>query len=182
MSRTALCIWGIRPDKRLKLLYGKVYPSGHPVQDLEDIARKCQMYGCRFVIGDDGEGMLANAQLRQKLGEHVVFGNRYGGTDGKIRFNNNVNAPGYRSDKTMMIDQIMKGILENQYEFPHWNQFEKLSEDIMAMYEETTQQGRRIWKHAATRPDDFLQAMAFGWLAAKVATGDVVFYQAPNDQ
>jgi len=180
VSRTTLAIWGLLSNGKYRLLYGKIYPVGHAIQDIEDIVRKAKMYNVRILIGDDGEGMLANAQLRQKLGEHVVYGNRYGGMDGKVRWNNNVNAPGYRSDKTLLVDQIMQGIIAKQFEFPHADQFKKFIDDIMAEYEETTIQGRRIWKHAATRPDDFLHAMVFGWLAAKVATGEVVMYQAQD--
>ena len=178
LSRTALCIWGVLWDGRLRLLYAKTYNVGHAIQDLEDIARLCHLYNVRMIIGDSGEGMLANAELRQKLGSHAVFGNRYGGTDGKIRWNANQNDPGYNSDKTMMVDQIMHGVISRQFELPAWEQFKPYTDDIMAEYEETTPHGRRIWKHAATRPDDFLHAMVFGWLSAKVVTGTVAMYQS----
>ena len=175
-----MAIWGILADGRLRLLYGKIYPAGHAHQDINDIVRICRTYRVAMLIGDAGEGMLANAELRLKLGDHMVYGNRYGGMDGKIRWNNNQNAPGYTSDKTMLIDQIMQGVFTKRFELPHWEQFKNFTDDIMAEYEETTQQGRRIWKHAATRPDDFLHSMVFGWLAAKILTGEVAMYMAKD--
>jgi len=180
VSRTTLAIWGVMNDGRLRLLYGKIYPAGHAHNDIEDITRLCRMYRVGCVIGDSGEGMLANAELRLKLGDHIAYGNRYGGMDGRIRWNNNQNAPGYNSDKTMLVDQIMQGVMTKRFEMPHWEQFNKFTDDIMAEYEETTQLGRRIWKHAATRPDDFLHAMVFGWLAAKILTGEVAMYMAKD--
>jgi hypothetical protein len=180
VSRTALAIWGVKFDGRLRLLFGRIFPSGHAHQDIQDIVRICQTFRVGLLIGDSGEGMLSNAELRLSLGDHIAFGNRYGGMDGKIRWNNNQNAPGYHSDKTMLVDQFMQGVLAKRFEFPHWEQFKNFSDDIMAEYEETTQQGRRIWKHAATRPDDFLHAMVFGWLAAKVITGEVAMYMAKD--
>lgn len=176
VSRTTLGILGILPDGRLRLLYGKIYPSGHAIRDLDDIAKICTLFQCRIVVGDSGEGMLANAQLRQKLGYHIVFGNRYSGQKGTIKYNNNQNDPGYHSDKTIIIDQVMHCIIARRFQFPHWELMKKFSDDIMAAYEETTKEGRRIWKHAATRPDDFLHSLALGWLASKIVTGQVVMY------
>ena len=179
VSRSALCIWGILRDGRLRMLYGKIYPSGHPVQDLVDIAKTCQLYNVQALVGDDGEGMLANAQLRQMLGFKKVFGNRYSSNNARIVWNDNQNAPGYVSDRTMLIDQIMHGIITGFFDFPHYDFFKPFSEDIMALYEETTPQGKRVWRHAATRPDDFAHAMVLGWLASKIVMGTVVMYQDP---
>jgi len=183
-SRTAIAIWGILPDGRLRLLYGKIYPAGHAIQDIDDIARICTLFQVRVYVGDSGEGMLANAQLRQLLGTHVVFGNRYTGVSsgtsgGRIKWNNNPNDPGYVSDRTLIIDQFMHGVMTGTFQFPNWSQFEPYVDDIMAAYEETTPHGKRVWKHAATRPDDFLHACSLGWLAARVATGEVLMYQDP---
>jgi hypothetical protein len=183
-SRTALAIWGVLANGRLRLLYGKIYPAGHAMQDIDDIAKICHIFGIRVYVGDSGEGMLANAQLRQLLGFHVVFGNRYTGVSsgtsgGRIKWNDNPNDPGYTSDRTLIIDQFMHGVMTHAFELPNWSQFEQFSDDIMAAYEETSPHGKRVWKHAATRPDDFLHACALGWLAARVATGDVLMYQDP---
>ena len=177
VSRTALAIWGVLPNGKLRLLFGKIYPSGHAIQDLDDIAQHCQRFAVRTFVGDSGEGMLANAQMRQKIGTHIVYGNRYVGQNGKIRWNRNMNDPGYQSDRTMILDQVMHGIITKSFEFPHWEQFEHFSDDLLAAYEETSLMNRRVWKHAATRPDDFLHACALGWLASKIATGQVIMYQ-----
>jgi len=179
VSRSALCIWGILKDGRLRMLYGKVFPSGHPVQDLVEIARTCQLFNVQILVGDDGEGMLANAQLRQMLGFKKVFGNRYSSNNSRIVWNDNQNAPGYVSDRTMLIDQLMHGIITGFFELPHYDFFKPYSDDVMALYEETTPQGKRVWRHAATRPDDFAHAMVLGWLASKIVMGTVVMYQDP---
>jgi hypothetical protein len=181
VSRTALAIYGILPDGRLRLLFGKIYPAGHAVQDIENIVQICLRYRVSTFVGDAGEGMLANATVRQKLSQHIVFGNRYTGSGGNARivWNDNQHAPGYNSDRTLILDQFMHGVMARMFEFPHWDLFSPFTDDIMAAYEETTPQGRRVWKHAATRPDDFLHALALGWLAAKIKTGQVLMYNDP---
>ena len=74
------------------------------------------------------------------------------------------------------------GLKNKIFEFPNVKQSTPLFDDILAEYEESTMPssggpGRRVWRHAANVPDDFLHALVNAWLAAKVATGTVSLYE-----
>lgn len=181
-SRTALSIYGIGYDNtKVRCVYGKVYKTGHPIQDVEDIVRICTNYNVSLVVADEGGGALANAELRNRLGAHRVIGCRYGASHGGIKWNEKSATPSYNVDKTMLIDQVMQMVLHKQMEFPMLAQMKSpFFDDILSEYEETTASGRRIWKNSAARPDDFLHALAYAWLAASVIRGTTMLY-APRE-
>jgi hypothetical protein len=179
-SRSALCIYAIGHDTSLhRVVFGKIYKTGHPIQDIQDIAKICNAYRVSMVVADEGGGALANAQLREILGAHRVVGCRYGASHGGIKWAENSPTPSYHVDKTMLIDQFMQMVLHKQVRFPSEKVMYRpfpFFDDILSEFEETTPNGRRIWKNSKARPDDFLHACAYGWLAAKVITGQVQMY------
>ena len=182
-SRSALTIYGIRTDNtKLRVVYGKIYKTGHPMQDIKDIATICTTFNVQMVVADEGGGALANTELRNILGHHRVVGCRYGSSHGGIKWADNSPTPSYNVDKTLLIDQFMQTIMYKQIEFPNLQMMDKPHEffqDILSEFEETTPTGRRIWKNSQLRPDDWLHSCAYAWLAAKVVTGQVQAY-APS--
>lgn len=174
VSRSVIVIFGILPDMKLRFMYGKIFHVGNPVNDVDEMAIICDIYRAMIVIADEGEGSLANGILRNKLGHHRVYGNRYGASNSSIKWNQR---DGYYSDRTLMIDQIMLIYKHMQIEFPCIKQATPFIDDILAEYEESTAQGRRIWRHAANVPDDALHSMVFAWLASRVITGTVKMYE-----
>lgn len=179
-SRSALSIYAIGNNHSLhRCVFGKIYKTGHPMQDIKDIAQICNNFRVAMVVADEGGGALANAQLREILGAHRVVGCRYGASHGGIKWAENSPTPSYHVDKTMLIDQFMQMVLHKQVRFPSANVMNRpfpFFDDILSEFEETTPNGRRIWKNSKARPDDFLHACAYAWLAARVITGTVQMY------
>jgi len=77
-----------------------------------------------------------------------------------------------------MIDQTMMMFKTKGIEFPNYAQFSPFIDDILAEYEESTQQGKRVWRHSSSVPDDALHALVFSWLASRVVTGEIKMYEA----
>jgi hypothetical protein len=48
-------------------------------------------------------------------------------------------------------------------------------QDILSIFEEITQMGKKVWRHSQTQPDDAFHAQLFGWLAAKIIMMDMSF-------
>jgi len=184
-SRTALSIYAIsNTPGKYRCVFGKIYKTGHPIQDVSDIAQICNHYRVSMLVADEGGGALANAQLRQILGQHRVIGCRYGASHRGIKWAENSPTPSYNVDKTMLIDQVMQMILHKQISFPNVNLMSSPApffNDILSEFEETSPSGRRLWKNSEARPDDFLHACAYAWMAAKVVTGQLSLY-APQEK
>jgi len=173
-SRTVLHIWGDPGDGRLKTMFYKIFPNGHPVGWIDEIVEVCNAWGTQYVCGDAGEGALANAMLREKLGHHRVLQLRYGAFSKPIDWNPNTLC--YHADRTTLIDNYATFLTHSKAIYPKLAQMKPAIDDILNVYEETTQAGRKVWRHSPTAPDDALHAQIFGWIAWRVLCQDLKFY------
>jgi hypothetical protein len=173
-SRTVLHIWGDLGNGQLKTLYYKIFPNAHATGWVPEIVELCNAWNVHMVCGDAGEGALANAMLREKLGPHRVIQLRYMALSRPIEWN----APAlcYHADRTTLIDNYAAYLQRQSAVFPKLPQAQPAFNDILNEYEETTTQGRKVWRHAPTQPDDALHAQLFGWIAWRVLCGDLKFY------
>jgi len=184
-SRTVFWIWGIvRGDVehvfKLKTLYFKIYPDTNPISGgiIDHIVEKCQQYGVELVCGDAGEGALPNANLRERLGQHRALQVQYRGqvnasSNPRPFFWNKIDR--YVADRTTMIDHYFMFVKRRGVIFPNVRQMAMPLRDLLNEYEEVTKQGRKVWRHAPSQPDDCLHAQIFGWIAAKLISMDPQF-------
>lgn len=182
-SRTVLWIWGITEGGvehsfKLKTLYFKVYPETNPISGgvIEHIVEMCQRYQVKLIMGDAGEGALANANLRERLGRHRAMQVQYSGgsTHAAAPFRWN-KRDRFLADRTTMIDHYMMFLKRGGVVFPNVRQMTVAISDILNEYEEVTRSGNKVWRHAPAQPDDCLHAQIFGWMAAKHASMDPMF-------
>lgn len=185
-SRTVLWIWGVCSggsyhNFRLKTLYFKIYPETNPISGgvVDHIVDVCHRYNVSLIIGDAGEGALANSNLRERLGAHRAMQVQYrggvGGTAGAGRpfYWNKIDR--FLAERTTMIDHYFMFVKREGVIFPSLRQMQVPISDMLNEYEEVTSTGRKVWRHATSQPDDCLHAQIFGWMAAKFATMDPVF-------
>lgn len=173
-SRTLLHIWGETADNKLKTLYYKIFPSGHCTGWVPEIVEIFRSYNCILGCGDAGEGQLANALLREALGQKKWLQVRYLSQSNPILWTPETLA--YHADRTTLIDNYAMFIKKRNVIFANQIAMRPAISDILNVYEETTNAGRRVWRHAPTQPDDALHAQLFGWIAWKVASQDMRFY------
>lgn len=181
-SRTVCWVWGLTDDFKLKTLYFRIFPKANSIEDVEEVARIFDICQCRYVIGDAGEGAVANSALRDRLGHHRVGQAQYGGGAGfsqLIRWNRQ--GTRYLVNRTAAIDSFMLQMKKQGIILANARQMAVPIQDILNVYQESTHSGqggaiRTIWKHAPNCPDDSLHAMIFGWLAMKVVQGELQFY------
>ena len=173
-SRTVLHIWGQTADGRLKTLFYKVFPNGHATGWIDEIVELCNAWGVNMLVGDAGEGALANSYLRARLGDHRVTAVRYMSLSKPVDWN----APSmtFHVDRTTMIDNYAKWIIAKQAIYAKLPQMQTAITDLLNVYEEVTTQGRKVWRHAPTMPDDSLHAQLFGWFAWKILIQDFKFF------
>lgn len=174
VSRTVLWIWGWSPrERRLRTVYYKIFAGSNPVHTVEEIAALCNRFGVSLVMGDAGEGHLANATLREKLGRHRVTSARYAMQAKPIVWNG---VDLYMLDRTTVIDNYMMRLKRKEVTFPALQDTREPIRDILNVYEEVTTSGRKVWRHAPKQPDDCLHAQIYGWIAWKIVSGDLNFY------
>jgi hypothetical protein len=184
-SRTVLWIWGIssggqQHNFRLKTLYFKIYPETNPISGgvVDHIVDMCDRYNVQLVLGDAGEGALANSNLRERLGNHRAMQVQYRGVANASAstrpfYWNKIDR--FLADRTTMIDHFFMFVKRQGVIYPNIRQMQVPIKDMLNEYEEVTNTGRKVWRHAPTQPDDCLHAQIFGWMAAKFLSMDPVF-------
>lgn len=173
-SRTVLTVCGERADGRLQVMFYKIFPNGNVGGWIDEIKEICLAWNVQMVVGDAGEGALANAMLREKLGAHRVVQVRYMALSKPVEWN--PNALTYHADRTTLIDNYAQFLLHQQAVFPQLSDSKAAIDDILNVYEEVTQQGRKVWRHAPTQPDDALHSQLFAWFAWRLLTQNMKFY------
>lgn len=173
-SRTVLTVLGERGDKKLQLLYYRIFPQGHAVGWIDEIVEICKAYGCQMVVGDAGEGQIANALLREKLGMHRSQQVRYGSASKPMTWNGE--SLSYHADRTTLMDNYAMALKQGRIGFPSLREMQPAITDILNIYEEVTTSGKRVWRHAPTAPDDCFHSQLFAWIAYKIICGDLRFY------
>lgn len=186
-SRTALWVWGIGGSTRehnfkLRTLYFKVYPETNPISGgvVDHICEICERYNVTLIIGDAGEGALANSNLRERLGPNRAMQVQYRGTSsgggtgaGKPFYWNKIDR--FLAERTTMIDHYFMYVKRGGVIYPNVRQMQEPIRDMLNEYEEVTKMGRKVWRHAPSQPDDSLHAQIFGWMAAKFVMMDPMF-------
>jgi hypothetical protein len=173
VSRTVVWIWGVTKDHRLKTLYFRIYPVTNPVSVLDDIIDVLVNHSVELVVGDRGEGHLANNLLAQRLGKHRVAQAQYGAQAKPLMWNDKGGF--YTLDRTTLMDNYFMVLKRQGVIFPRREIMDDPIMDTLNIFEEVTKLGKKVWRHAPTQPDDCFHAQLFGWLGAKIILMDLEF-------
>jgi hypothetical protein len=175
VSRTVLWIWGlVKETQKLRCLFYKVFPGTHPVETCQEIGEICKQYHVTLVVADAGEGHHANGELRKIIGAHRLMPLQYG-SQAKALVYNGVDR--YTGNRTTLIDNYLMMLKQKRVEFACLEDMRAAITDILSEYEEVTTTGNKVWRHSPQRPDDCLHAGLYAWLAWKITTSDLLFYQ-----
>lgn len=178
VSRTVAWVFGYTHQAKHKTLYFKIFPGDNPVADVEEVAKIFDACRCDVIVGDAGEGAIANSYLRRALGAHRMFQVQYGSFGRLMRWNKKDR---YLIDRTAAIDSYMQVLKNRGTIYPNMRQSAEPIQDVLNEYEESSHTGaggvtRKFWRHAASAPDDALHAQIYAWLAMKIARQDLELY------
>lgn len=174
VSRTVLAIVGMTAERKLRLVYYKIFPGVNPVDEVNEIAATLNQFSSHLsMVGcDAGEGNMPTDMIRKKFNPSKVVKFRYCSSDYYIRWKQEGNY--FSTNRTRAIDSLMMSLNRGEWEFPAEDKnIEVIFEDILNEFEEVTTQGNKVWRHATTRPDDGLHALNFARLAMQLAVGEL---------
>ena len=173
LSRTVLWIWGWMPKQsKMRCMYYKIFPGNNAVTDVKEILTMLQRYNVAMVVGDAGEGALANSTLREQYGMHRVQQVMYGSFATPITYK----VDKFLCDRTTLIDNYIMLLKRRGVEYAPYDEMKSAISDVLNEYEEVTSAGKKVWRHSPQLPDDCLHAQIFGWWAWKIVTSDFKLY------
>lgn len=176
-SRNAAVIFGRRsgdPSHRLQVVYKKVWPRGDMIQTVKEMVATANAFRCVVVGADAGEGAMANAYLATELGANRVQPFRYGAYALPAKLSEDKRT--IYLDKTQALDDMFMTIKKGGFILPQYETMIEEAKHLLALFEVVTKNGRRIYSHSPSDPDDFAHAMTFGYNAYKVAVNRLKFY------
>lgn len=174
-SYTVISILGYDYQGRAYLLYAQRLNG---VDILEQVRRVEQLYyqfDCSMIGSDRGVGVLQGQLLQQSIGKDRVGMINYVAAKHHLRWI--ADAGYYAADRTMSIDtMVLKAKMgPGRFETPCWNLTQEFWNDALALTEEETQAGRRVYRREEGIPDDWIHSVTFGNIAYMIVKGDFVF-------
>lgn len=174
VSRTVSWIFSRNPGGKFICHHYQIYKDMNPVDAVETIARTFIEKNVTLVIGDAGEGALANSLLTKRLGGKPVYQLQYGSNSKPLTWNG---VDRYLADRTTLIDCFFLDIKQGKIQFLPTAEMREAFDDFLSLYEETMPSGKKVWRHSPNAPDDSLHAAVFSWVACKILSHDLTFYQ-----
>ena len=174
LSRTVSWVFSRSPGGKFVMHHCQIYSDVNPVDVVERIAQTFSTYNVTLVIGDAGEGALANSLLARKLVGKPLYQLQYGSQNQPLKWNG---IDRYLADRTTLIDCFFLDIKQGRVQFLPAPECESAFEDFLTLFEETTPSGKKVWRHSPSSPDDCLHAAVFSWVACKILSHDLTFYK-----
>lgn len=173
VSYSILSIWRYDNQGRFQCCYAKRYEGIESDSDyvIDDMIKTCARYKITRIGADWGFGFHANPRLRKAFGAaKVIFYAHTGSQKEKVHWDK---AGGkFTTHRTRVLQDffnlIKTGPSAGGVVFPNWEQFETFANDILAVYQEFSEQRREmVFDHPKGSPDDFLHTCVYALLASQ---------------
>lgn len=181
-SFTVHTIIGQRPDGSIDVLWGKRFVGFDPSTYLREIAQAQAYYGAEMLCSDFGMGFEKNLILQKQYGVSVVQF-QYTDAGKSLTYSPVGPLPRWILDKVSSMEILFWAIKANQVRFPPFEEFNRLSMDLLSPYEEIVVfQGRetRRFQRNPARPDDFCHALNFAYAGMKALSGQSMLDGIPD--
>lgn len=187
-SRTVLTILGQAGNRR-RLLFYRVFPGNNPMVEMDEILRVLALFRAHFpnmtVAGDRGGGQMYMDILRTSVRHpELIYKIQYAGPQARyLVYNQKGNY--HLLNRTAAIDSAMNALLRQEHQFPKDHAaMDVFFEDILALTEDVTRSGHKIWTHPKAKPDDCLHSLVYARFALQAICGelDLTAYTVDDDE
>jgi hypothetical protein len=176
-SFTVVTILGYDYSGKCYLLYTERMNSVDILQQVARVEQLFIQFNCQRLHSDRGVGVLQGQLLAKSLGADRVCMVQYTAAKVPLRYDR---VGGYLSaDRTMLIDTtILKMKLgPSKFQTPCWDIMSSFWADALAMFEEETLAGRRVYRKDEFAPDDWTHSCVFAHSAWMMLVGDFQYVE-----
>ena len=161
-SFTVVTIGGFDLDGQFKVIYAKRFHETDILSIIDQIVQLVYQAGVSFIGADFGAGATNNQLIRQKLGDpsrvvEFVYTSQTEWVKRKTPLK-------FSLDRTQTIDRIVVGIKHKRIRLPR--DIGELANDLLALREELSPSGKKVYIHNPNEPDDFVHSLAFCYTIA----------------
>lgn len=180
-SFTVITVLGYNFNGTAYLLYSERLNG---VDILDQVARVEKLFidfRCQRLHSDRGVGVLQGQLLEKSLGFDRVSMVQYVAAKMPLRYDNVGRY--FAADRTMIIDTSILRIKlgPSKFNTPCWNLMSGFYADALALFEEETLNGRRVYRKDEMVPDDWAHSVVFAHSAWMYLVGDFKYVETNND-
>lgn len=172
-SATVLCVMRERSAGKSEVIYAKRYTGyeSDPIVQRQLIETAIQQYSCQFICADWGGQYEQNKQLAAVVGPHR-FQSVMLTSDQKEIMAYNPKKGFWTASKEQSLSDTFMAIKKLDITFPAWETIRPFAEEILHEFQEYSETSRRtVYDHPPEKPDDFLHALNFAFLARGLSLG-----------
>ena len=143
------------------VLYSERMNGTDILEQVRRVEQLALIYGVQMIGSDRGVGVLQAGLLKKSLGEEKVVMVQYCAAKALLRYDS---AGGFiAADRTQVMDlPILKIKLgQHKFETPCWETMLPFWKDALALYEEESLVGRRLYRKDNGVPDDWIHSVVF---------------------
>lgn len=170
-SSTVAVVIGICHDNSIVLLDSKKYADAKIHDQVAQVGEMANKWNVKCISSDRGVGVLQGEILQQRFGHNRAIMTQYVSSDTMLYWNTKGNY--LAADRTRAMDNIMTAMRWGPERFlaPCWEETEYLWNDALAIYEEETRVGKRLYVKDPNIPDDWFHAVTFAYLGYQYTCG-----------
>jgi len=176
-SYTVISILGYDYSGKCYLMYTERLNGVDILDQVKRVENLFMQFGCQRLHSDRGVGVLQGQLLEQSLGLDRVCMVQY--TAAKIPLRYDTGGKYLSADRTMIMDTSILRMKLGPTKFvtPCWNLTSDFWKDALALYEEETLAGRRVYRKDETACDDWAHSVVFAHTAWMVLVGQYVYVE-----
>lgn len=179
-SFTVVSVLGCTGEGKLYLLHTEKLQGIDILAQVKRVADLYIQFSAQLIASDRGVGVLQCQLLQKEFGEEKVAPINYVNAKTHLRWD----AMGqyFAADRTMCMDTIVMkmkiGI--TKFESPWWTLTAPFWEDCLAIFEEETLAGKRVYRHEEDEPDDSFHSVVFANIGMMILRGEFTYVDKPD--
>lgn len=179
-SFTVVSILGGTDDGKLYLLHTEKLQGIDILAQVKRVANLYTQFSCQLIASDRGVGVLQCQLLQKEFGDDKVACINYVAAKTHLRWDSM--GQYFAADRTMCMDTlVMKmkiGI--TKFESPAWSLTAPFWQDCLAIFEEETLAGKRVYRHEEDEADDSFHSVVFANIGMMILRGEFTYVDRPD--
>ncbi len=169
-SFTVISIMGFDYTGKAYLLYSERLQGIDILDQVARVRTLAHLFNVNIIGSDRGVGVLQGQLLQRDLGLERVKILQY--TSGKENIRWDQLGHFFSVNRTQAIDRVVYMMKQGRraFETPCWERMETFYNDALAIFDEETASGVRVYRKDPTRTDDWLHSIVFAIIAYEVLT------------
>lgn len=174
-SYTVVTVQGFNSLGKAFLLYAERMDGIDILEQVRKVENIYYQFKCSMIGSDRGVGVLQGQIMKRDLGLDRVNMINYVAAKSALRYDRDEDF--FAADRTRAIDTVVVKIKlgMGKIEMPCWGIMEFFLKDALALFEEETISGRRVYRKDEDKTDDFVHSIVFGTIANMILRGEFTY-------